>query len=312
MSRKFPQLRRDPIIDRWVLIAPERASRPGALVAHPDELPDHDDDCPFCEGREVRTPPELLAVRPINPRPNGPGWKIRVVPNRYPAARDAVGSHELIVECPRHEVSLAHLSAEQIAEVFRAVRDRMRSRKEEGQWRYAQWFKNHGTAAGASLSHAHSQMICLPDVPPIVQMEVDAVNQAGECLFCRLGRVEMETGERVVFDDGEYIAMAANAGRFPFETWLMPKVHQACFDEVSDRGIPTLAGTLRRILQRIDQVLGRPGYNLILHTGPWTQADFHWHFELLPRITGIAGFELGANIFINPVPPEEAARQLRG
>lgn len=307
----FPQLRRDPIIDRWVLIAPERAARPGALVAHPNELPDHAEDCPFCEGREERTPPELQALRPSDSPANGPGWKVRVVPNQYPAARDAVGVHELIVECPHHEASLANLPTAQIADVLSVIRDRMLVRKKDGRWQYAQWFKNHGTAAGASLAHTHSQMICLPDVPPAVQMEVEAVNRAGDCAFCRYSRDEVQTGERIVYDDGKFVAICAVAGRFPFETWLMSKDHQAHFEDLADDPISQLAVALRHLLRRVDQVMGRPGYNLLLHSGPWNHADFHWHFELLPRMTGIAGFELGAGIFINPVPPEDAARQLR-
>lgn len=309
---QFPQLRKDPIVDRWVLIAPERAARPGALVANADEVPDDAADCPFCEGRELRTPPELFALRDAKSKPNSPGWKVRVVPNQFPAVRGDLGSHELIVECPDHEVSWSAMSTKQISLVLRVIRDRMMARRQEGIWNYGQWFKNHGTAAGASLAHAHSQLLCLQDVPKALHDESAAIrDRHGECVFCKLTDSELADGARIVRAHSHFVAIAAVAGRFPFETWLLPRTHQACFDQVPDESLEALATELLWLLRRLDDVVGKPGYNLVLHNGPWNGTDFHWHYELLPRITGIAGFEIGAGMFINPITPEDAAKRLR-
>jgi UDPglucose--hexose-1-phosphate uridylyltransferase len=268
-------------------------------------LPDDVADCPFCEGRENRTPPELLALRLPDSIANGPGWSVRVVPNRYPAVRDDSGEHEIIVECPNHEPSLAALSVEQVANVLLVVRDRMRSRRADGRWAYGQWFKNHGPAAGASLSHAHSQLVFLPELPPALAAEVAAMT-AGHCPFCRLIEREIAEQARIVRLTDYFVAITAFAGRFPFETWLLPRRHELMFDAVSD-----LAVELHWLLNRLDAVLDQPAYNLVLHAAPWDGRDFHWHIELLPRVTGIAGFELGAGMFINPILPEDAAVRLK-
>ncbi len=304
-GRMKPEIRHDPITGRPVLIAPERAARAGAMLAR-TTIPDDAAECPFCEGREDRTPQELLALRPDPTGANGPGWLVRVVPNRYPAVRDDSGEHEIVVECPQHESSFAALSVEQLAGVLGVVRDRMLARRAEGRWTYAQWFKNHGPAAGASLSHAHSQLVCLPVPPPAIAAEIEAMKSKA-CPFCVLIKREISDALRLVRLSEQFVVVTALAGRFPYETWLLPRRHALMFARVDE-----LAVELHWLLNRLDFVLDQPAYNLVLHAAPWTGEDFHWHFELLPRVTGIAGFELGAGMFINPVLPEEAAARLRG
>ncbi len=299
-----PEIRHDPITGRPVLIAPERAARAGAMLAR-TAIPDDAAQCPFCEGREDRTPLELLALRKDGAPENGPGWRVRVVPNRYPAVRDVSGEHEIVVECPQHESSLAAQSVEQLANVLGVVRDRMLARRDEGRWAYGQWFKNHGPAAGASLSHAHSQLVFLPRVTPAIAAEVASM-KANSCPFCTLIEREIADASRLVRLSDRFAIFTAFAGRFPYETWLLPRRHELTFEDVDE-----LSGELHWLLYRIEVVLDQPAYNLVLHTAPWTGDDFHWHFELLPRITGIAGFELGAGMFINPVSPEDAAARLR-
>lgn len=300
-----PELRHDPITSRPVLIAPERAARVGAMLARAP-MPDDEADCPFCEGREDRTPPELLALRDPGSPVNARGWRVRVVPNRYPAVRDNSGEHEIIVECPNHEPSLAALSIAQIADVLSVIRDRMIARQSESRWAYVQWFKNHGTSAGASLSHAHSQLVILPEPTPTMAAELAAM-RSQHCPFCALIEREMSEGLRLVRMTNRFAIITAIAGRFPYETWLLPRRHELMFNAVNE-----LAGELHWLLNRLDSVLDQPAYNLVLHAAPWDGRDFHWHFELLPRVTGIAGFELGAGMFINPVLPEQAANRLRG
>ncbi len=300
-----PEIRHDPITGRPVLIAPERAARAGAMLTR-TAISDDATECPFCEGREDRTPPELLALRNDGSLENGLGWRVRAVPNRYPAVRDDSGEHEIIVECAQHESSLAALSVEQLADVLGVVRDRMLARRDEDRWAYAQWFKNHGPAAGASLSHSHSQLLFLPNLPPAIAAEVAAM-KANSCPFCILIEREIADASRLVRLSDQFAIVTAFAGRFPYETWLLPRRHELTFDDVDK-----LSVELHWLLNRVDVVLDQPAYNLVLHAAPWTGDDFHWHFELLPRITGIAGFELGAGMFINPVSPEEAAARLRG
>lgn len=313
-AEMFPQLRRDPIVNRWALIAPERAARPGAII-EPAALPNHESECPFCEGRESLTPPEIFALRDADSPPNYPGWRVRIVPNRFPAVRGSLGSHELIVECPQHEASFARFSADHAADVLRAVARRFRELRETHASCYPLFFKNHGSAAGASLAHAHSQIIAMCGVPPIVAEEIAAIRQHekqhGRCLFCDLVAEEIATGVRVVRQSESIIAFTALAGRFPYETWIMPRRHTANVEAESDDCLFEAAEILRFVLRRLEQVAGGPAYNLILHTGPWDGSPFHWHMELLPRITGAAGFEWGAGVFINPLPPEVAAAKFR-
>jgi len=328
----FPQLRKDPIVDRWVLIAPERAKRPTEL----EELPHltHHETCPFCEGREDETTPEVLAVRAPGSRRDGPGWQLRVVANRYPAVRaDAggvamtdllfaaapgVGVHEVVIECPQHEPSLAALSSEQVRLVFAAYRDRLKALRADERIAYAQVFKNHGVAAGASVEHTHSQILALGRVPPILQDEMTAATayqqSHGRCVFCDLLARERAVGSRMVSESENIAAFTAFAGRFPYETWLLPKRHAGHFDRLSDAELSDLAAAVRSILRRLGAVVEDAAYNYVLHTLPLRTESpaFHWHLEILPRLTGVAGFEFATGCFANPVPPEDAAARLRG
>lgn len=305
----FPQLRRDPITDRAVLIAPERAARPGAMTASTSALPGNAEDCPLCAGREERTPPELFADRPADSKPNSAGWQLRVVPNRYPAVRGDVGEHELLVECPNHQPALEQLSHDQIRAVLAVYRSRLQAHSGRGRWLYGLLFKNHGVAAGASLAHAHSQLLVLPTVPPVVTAELPACQ--GDCAFCSLATRELADGRRVVGKTRRFLAVAAYAGRLPFETWLLPRHHHRLFETSTDEDIAEFAELLADTLRRLASAARGPAYNLYLHNGPWDGSPFHWHFELIPRMTGIAGFELGAGVFINAVVPEDAAARLR-
>jgi UDPglucose--hexose-1-phosphate uridylyltransferase len=328
----FPQLRKDPVVDRWVLIAPERAARPTELDV-PAHLTHHE-VCPFCEGREAETTPEVLAVRDPGSRPDGPGWRVRVIANRYPAARpDAGGSlvdaglhvarpgvgwHEVLVECPQHEVSLAALPGEQVRLVFAAYRDRLVALRHDERIAYAQVFKNHGVDAGASLEHAHSQILAVPVVPREVRAELDCATAyaraQGRCVFCDLLARERTAGARMVLETEHVAAFTAYAGRFPYETWVLPKRHSGHFDRLKDGELADLAAAVRTLLRRLGAVVDDLAYNYVVHTLPLRAAEspaFHWHLELLPRLTGIAGFELATGCYLNPMPPEEAAARLQ-
>jgi UDPglucose--hexose-1-phosphate uridylyltransferase len=318
MSDPFPQLRRDPVVDRRVLIAPERAARPTELEAAGRLA--HHADCPFCEGHEDETPHEVHALRRAGSPPDGPGWQVRVVPNRFPAVRRDVesgyGVHEVIVECPHHESSIAALSSEQVRDVFAVYRDRLIALRADPRLSYVQVFKNHGAPAGASVEHAHSQILAGTDVPREVRAELDGVTayhaHYGRCVFCDLIDRELTAGERVVLAGEHVVALAAWAGRFPYETWLLPRRHTAHYDRLSDAELTDLAAVMRSVLRRLATAAGDPSYNVVLHTAPTSAGEtFHWHWEILPRLTGIAGYELATGTYLNPMPPEEAAARLR-
>jgi UDPglucose--hexose-1-phosphate uridylyltransferase len=331
-SNPFPQLRKDPIVDRCVLIAPERAGRPSDLEPPPRMA--HHKTCRFCEGHEDETTPEVLAVRGAGSRPDGPGWRLRVVANRYPAVRgDAhgetvdrgqfvaqpgVGAHEVVVECPQHEPSLAALPPEQVRLVFAAYRDRLKALRKDQRIAYAQVFKNHGVAAGASVEHTHSQILALSQVPHGLRDEFDAADAYhrahGRCAFCDLLLRECEAGVRMVAETEHVAAFTAFAGRFPYETWLLPKRHAGHHDGLTDVELTEVADTVRTILGSLGGLKEDAAYNYVLHTLPLRAAEslaYHWHIEILPRLTGVAGFEFATGCFLNPVPPEEAAARLR-
>jgi UDPglucose--hexose-1-phosphate uridylyltransferase len=252
------------------------------------------------------------------------------VPNRYPAARpDAPplladdplfttrpghGSHEVIVECPRHEASLAALPAEHVRDLFGVYRDRLAALRRQPGLEYAQVFKNHGADAGASVEHAHSQILGLSRVPRDVRDELDAAaayhRAHGCCPFCDLLARELASGERLVLAGEHCVAFTAFAGRFPYETWVLPRRHAGHYDRLTAAELDDLAAVVREVLRR----LGPVPYNYVLHTAPLPAPElphYHWHWEILPRLTGIAGYELATGYFINPLPPEEAAQRLR-
>jgi UDPglucose--hexose-1-phosphate uridylyltransferase len=318
MNEPFPQLRRDPIVDRRVLIAPERAARPteledaGHLARHAA--------CPFCEGHECETPREVHALRPHGMAPNGPGWRVRVVPNRFPAVRrdseSGYGVHEVVIECPQHESSIAAFTEAQVRDIFAVYRDRLMALRADPRLAYVQVFKNHGAPAGASVEHAHSQILAGTEVPREVQAELNGVTAYhslhGRCVFCDLIERELAADERVVLAGEHVVAVTAWAGRFAYETWILPRRHAAHYDRLSDAELTDVAAVTRSILRKLNAAAGDPACNIVLHTAPAVADDaFHWHWEILPRLTGIAGYELATGCYLNPLPPEEAAARLR-
>ena len=328
----MPELRKDPVVGRWVIIATDRARRPSDFVAEP--VRPVGTECVFCEGNEDKTPPELLAGRSPESRPNGPGWSYRVVANKFPALRiegeleptgeglfdrmNGVGAHEVVIETPTHAASLATLPVEAVADVLLAFRERMVDLKKDPRFEYVLVFKNHGEPAGASLEHPHSQLIATPIIPIMVAEEVAGAARYYQlkerCVWCDILRQERRGGRRTIVEAGGFIALAPFAPRFPFETWILPTVHRAAFEESGVDELRGLAGLLGDFLRRLDRVLGEPPFNFMLHTAPLRGSElesFHWHLEVIPTLTRVAGFEWGSGFFINPVPPEDAAAALR-
>lgn len=316
-----------------MIIATERAKRPSDFVRDKVEIRGSG-FCPFCYGNEAKTPPEIIAYRSDGSLRNSPGWSLRVVPNKFPALgiegslnrqgeglydkMSGIGAHEVIIETPDHQKTLALLSPRQIEDVLWAYRDRILDLKKDRRFKYIMIFKNHGEAAGASLEHTHSQLIALPVVPKRVREETDGAreyfNFKERCIFCDIIRQEAESGIRVIADTPAFIAVAPFAPRFPFEIWIMPRVHQSAFEDSQKQEFEQLALILKDMLMRLDKVLDCPAYNYIIHTSPIPESPnehYHWHLEIMPKLTKIAGFEWGTGFHINPTPPEESAKFLR-
>ncbi len=329
----MPELRKDPIIGRWVIIATERAKRPTDYPREPVVI-QGGDFCPFCYGNESKTPPEIIAYRSNGSPANSPGWSLRVVPNKFPALGiegelersgeglfdkvSGIGAHEVIIESPDHDTSLSWLAEKRVEDVLWAYRDRIVDLKRDKRFKYVLIFKNHGAPAGASLEHTHSQLIALPIVPKRVREEVDGAKQyylmKERCIFCDIIRQERQSNVRIVAEDDDFLTVAPYAPRFPFETWILPKHHGASFEEAPSKAYEKLARALRNLLQRTDLLLDRPAYNFVLHTTPMredTEPFYHWHLEFMPKLTKVAGFEWGTGFYINPTPPEDSARALR-
>lgn len=329
----MPELRKDPVVGRWVIIAHERAKRPRDFVGEAQAQTTRG-TCPFCEGNEAQTPPEIVAYRNGENTPNGPNWRVRVVPNKFPALRiegdlnkrgegmydrmNGVGAHEVIIESPDHLISLSELPEDRVREVLWVYRERLLQLKQDPRFVHGVLFKNVGANAGASLEHIHSQLIVTPIVPISVWEEMTGAlefyNYRGRCIYCDMINQEVETGSRLVLDTPGFTAFCPYASCFPYETWLVPKAHSSHYENIDDRSIDDLAGALREVLLRLEQALNRPAYNYIIHTAPfdnWEMPHYHWHIEVIPRLTRLAGFEWGTGFFINPVPPEDAAAALR-
>jgi UDPglucose--hexose-1-phosphate uridylyltransferase len=327
-----PELRKDPIVGRWVIISNDRAKRPTDFVREP--VTRKGGFCPFCPGNEDKTPTEVLAYRPNGAGRDGPGWTVRVIPNKFPALgiegslgrqaegmfdkMNGIGAHEVVIETPEHDVSLADLSEKRIEDVLWAYRDRILDLKKDKRFKYILIFKNHGTAAGATLEHTHGQLIALPIVPKYVVEEMEGAKQyfiyKERCVFCDIIRQETEAGVRVVGENENFLTLAPYAPRFPFETWILPKRHESAFEDSSSQVYEALAKSLKNLLTRADQVLNSPAYNMVIHTAPVQEEAldyFHWHIEFMPRLTKTAGFEWGTGFYQNPTPPEEAAKYLR-
>jgi UDPglucose--hexose-1-phosphate uridylyltransferase len=329
----MPDLRRDPIVGRWVIISTDRAGRPKDFVESQTVRNPIADICPFCPGQEHLTPHEILAYRPHG-ESNSSGWTVRVVPNKFPALQvegemgregiglydrmNGIGAHEVIIETPDHKDAFAELSSKRVEDVLWAYRDRLVDLKRDIRFRYILIFKNHGSAAGATLEHEHSQLIALPIVPTSVLDEVEGCRahfrQKERCIYCDIIRQELSQADRIVSDNPEFVAVTPFAPRFPFEMWILPKRHAAYFEESQRTQFDWLARILGDSLRRMDRVLSRPAYNFVLHTSPLherTGEFYHWHFELIPKLTQVAGFEWGTGFYINPVTPEESAKFLR-
>jgi len=334
------ELRKDPIIGRWVIVSSKRGMRPHDFPVHKQEI--QISHCPFCEGNEDKTPPEITAWRREGSNKNGPGWEIRIIPNKFPALEiegklqrrgigmfdkiSGVGAHEVIIETPEHNKTFISYSIERISKIFSFYRERSLDLKKDQRLRYILIFKNHGYEAGTSLIHPHAQLIATPITPKAVKEELSEAktyfDYKHRCIFCDMIAQESFDKSRIITENDSFIAFSPFAARSPYEIWLLPKRHSPDFDAIRDEEITKLSIIMKDILKRVYAILGDVPYNYVIHTAPnrgfadpgyWLtiEADFHWHIELMPRLTRIAGFEWGTGFYINPTAPEDAAKSLR-
>jgi UDPglucose--hexose-1-phosphate uridylyltransferase len=324
--------RADPLTGQWTIVAGELPlTRRDYVVdgaSHPLDAP-----CPLCEGRELMAGPEIAAVRKDSAR-DGPGWAVRVIPNRVPAVRveagagdvvdglwlhrPGLGAHEVVVETPVHDATWFTIGAAGLAAVLTVWRDRMVDLRRDERLLAVVPFKNHGAEAGVRLVHPHSQIIAAPIVPPRLAAMAAAGRRHAEatsrCLICDLVRDERAAGVRVVAESPAFLAVAPYASRTPFELSIVPIAHAARFDDAADDVVQALAELLQHVLDRVAVALDRPAFNAVVLSAPADLEDdraFHWHLALVPRVLRAGGLDLCAGVPINPVAPEEAARVLR-
>lgn len=323
----MPEIRQNIITGEWVVISTERAKRPSQFARPlPDtsNIPAHDPNCPFCPGNEAMSSGDILR-HPLT----GP-WSQRIVPNKFPAlsgegsahrtikgifrSMEATGVHEVLIEHPQHNLIMHNMEVKEIADIFRMYRDRYR------QIRYLPYiesiiiFRNHGSKAGASLLHPHSQIVATPVTPFQVRTRIELATRYfddhGECLFCRTLHDELEDGKRILVDTEHFTSFIPYAALSPFHIWIFPKRHASAFDEINSDEMLDIAKNLKETLTRLYIALGNPDYNFTIRSCPVRDNRseyFHWYLAIVPRLNIAAGFELGSGMFISSALPEESA-----
>jgi UDPglucose--hexose-1-phosphate uridylyltransferase len=337
-SEKYmPEMRQNPVTEQWVIIATERAKRPEQTNTkhRKEDLPAHDESCFFCWGNEETTPPEVYAVRLDDAPPNSPGWLLRVVENKFAALNMeqsfqindsnyfhthsyATGTAEVIIETNNHSLSPSNFSLTQTIRVLKSYIDRYKALSELQDIKYINIFRNCGASAGASLKHPHSQIIAIPLVPPNVKVEMEGAlkyfERENRCVWCDELQNELKAGVRIIFENKYFVCYAPYASRIPFEMRIVPKYHAARFEETDLKQLHALAEVWKSSFFKLDEAVGYPPYNCFIHTAPLHESIdecFHWHIEIIPKLTIAAGFELCTGMFINVTIPEDCADYLR-
>jgi UDPglucose--hexose-1-phosphate uridylyltransferase len=328
----MPELRQNFFTKEWVIIATERAKRPEELSTHrsPRKIPPFVESCPFCPGNEGKTPPEILRV----PGDAGASWQVRVIPNKFAALqRDlqptrtiqrsrrslvGFGVHDVIIDTPDHAQPMARMSDACVANVLRAYKARYDALSLDSRIAQVTIFKNHGADAGTSLEHPHSQLIASPVISHQVRERLEEAlrhyDEYGECMFCQMIAEELAEQTRLVLASDHFVALEPFASPTPFATYIFPRRHMAGFADAGASEITDLARVLRTVLAKLYHGLQDPDFNYTIRSAP-TEATgvkyFHWYVSIIPRLTRVAGFELGSGMFINTVLPEAAAQFLR-
>jgi len=323
------ELRKDPVVNRWVITLDDKSFVPQPEYKIPGNMPERDEVCPFCEGNEDKTGKNILTINGADGR-----WKVRVIPNNNPYLKvetelsrkgvgmfdvvSGTGANEVIIETPRHNADFDRMETEDIFGVITAYKERMLDLQKDTRLEYTLIFRNRGIKAGAAVFHPHSQLIGLPVVPMRINEELESAKQYFEykkrCVYCDIIENELTMGSRIIRQTENFILLTPFASRTCFEMWILPKKHMAHFPKIEEKEARDLAGLLKDAVARLNKALGNPSYNYMIHTAPVKAGDldhFHWHIELLPRVKSQTGFEWGTGFYINPTLPEDVAVFLR-
>ena len=327
------ELRRDPIIGQWVIVHKEDSLGPESYEKQ-DQTPRHAATCQFCPGREHQTPPEVDAIRDKGSAANTPNWQVRVVPNKFPALKiegtldertdglfdmsNGIGAHEVLIETPEHEKNIAEYTQKEVSNVIKQYQSRIIDLTGDKRFKYILVFKNYGESAGTSVEHAHSQIIALPMIPKYVAEKIEGAgvyyDKHQRCVFCDMIKQEYEDQKRILTENDDFIAFCPFVPRYAFEFWIMPKRHDSRFTTIDGNVRESLAMILKETLMRLKICLSDPSYNFYLHNAPVNADDeqaFHWHIEVVPKLTRTTGFEWGTGFYVVRTSPEAAAGYLR-
>ncbi|MDD2679606.1 MAG: galactose-1-phosphate uridylyltransferase [Candidatus Omnitrophica bacterium] len=327
------ELRRDPIVGRWVIVDTDHPNAPADFPY--EQYIQKGGVCPFCYGNEAMTPPEIECFREPGTAANTPGWQVRVVPNKFPALgvegelnrrplglydmSSGIGAHEVLIETPYHAKDLCDLLPQEVENYLKMCCHRALDLAKDKRFKYLMFFRNFGSAAGASLEHPHTQIIALPMVPKNALEEIHGAKNYFDyrerCIFCDIIRQESQEKERIILENKYFIAFCPFVSRFPFEIWIMPKKHSGQFCYMQPDEIANLAVILKEVISKIKKVFVNLSYNYIIHPAPINGDGeveyYHWHIEFMPKLTQVAGFEWGTGFYIDPTSPELAAQYLK-
>ncbi len=325
------EFRQNRATKEWVIVAPGRGKRPSDFAIESEKrepIPPFKDNCPFCPGHEDQTPPTIYQLPPKGE------WQTRVVTNKFAAlspemtaTRNSIGGFlsangygiaEVIIESPLHNKTIATMPVDEVANILISYRERHKIISQNPNINLITIFRNHGSRAGTSLEHPHSQLIATPIVPPHVRYPLEQAvlhyDNYGTCVYCDIIADELGQKDRIIVNSSRFAVVCPYASRSPFETRIYPKRHMPSFMSITDEEIRELAGLLRDTLLRIYLFLGNPDYNYVIRSSPVGDEDtryLHWYLVIIPKISTPAGFEIGSGIYINTVAPEESAKALR-
>ena len=326
------ELRRDPLLRRWVIIAPERrADLIARRLGHPPVI--QETPCPFCPGNEHMNPEEIYAVRGERTPQNPQGWAVRITPDQRPLLRiegtlerrgmgifdimSATGAHELVTDTPDHDAHWADFDLVQMERLLHSYLLRYNDLRHDRRFRHTVIMKNYG-APWSRYQHQHSHIVAMPFTPRRIDDELIGADEyfrlKERCVFCDALRDEEARKVRIVTANEDFIAFAPFASGFPFEIWVLPRRHMADFGEMGARTVPALAAIFQETMSKLRTTLYDPHFSLALHSGPLHAENgdgFHWHWELIPHLAGELGMEWATGVYFNPIAPEDAAACLR-
>lgn len=327
----MPEIRQNIATKEWVVISTERAKRPEDFKSLKEKkvLPEWSEKCPFCPGNEQMTPYETYVITDEYGK-----WKIRVIPNKYPAVVQegtvefkiegikrcvsGVGSAEVVIESPKHNAILPLMPENHIEQIINVYRDRYLAIEKDKRIKMIIIFRNYGEQAGASIEHPHSQIIAIPVVPFHIRYRIEEAmryyDETGECVFCRMLSEELKLQERIVVETGHFVSFIPYAALAPFHMWILPRRHTESFGEITDDEISDLAKNLKLTLAKLYYGLDNPDYNFVIRSVPVNEKGkdyYHWYITIMPRLVKTAGFEIGTGMSINSSIPEENAKFLR-